>query len=572
MNQGCGERTTDEAAALERLGKCCAELGNAALASDVDELSKRTSEGRFYVACVGQFKRGKSTLLNALVGTRVLPEGVIPLTSAVTVLRFGRSLTARVRLHGQDWTPIDVHELRAFVTEEQNPENQKGVEAAEIFVPNELLAGGMCLVDTPGIGSSFTGNTKVTWSFVPHVDAALVVLGADPPITADELQLVTDLAKHLHDFVFVMNKADRLSDNEGSEAATFISRTLETRLGRQTIKLHQVSAAQRLEGRGPPRDWEEMVRALRRIADKSGRQLVQAALVRGRDRIASALLREIEVNRQALLAPVAESEARVQRLRESLAGAEQALRDLGHLLKAEQERLYERLTDQQTRFVERALPAAKQDLERMLAQATEPRLRLRRRGFDMARDIARAWLDRWLDEEQPAAEQLYRDAAHRFVELGNELLGRLMEPDMTGTAGATALDPEAGFRVRSRLYYTDLMTLDPGPGSWIPDLFRGRDATLRAVASDGASYMDRLLETNSSRIVGDLNERVLESRRQLETQIRKALRAAMEGAERALDRARATQAAGSEAVALEVQRLERLREEVLASCSAREAA
>jgi hypothetical protein len=80
--------------------------GDRALAAEVDDLSRRIAKGRFYVACVGPFKRGKSTLLNALVAARVLPEGVVPFTSAVTVLRFGRSPAARVRLHGQDWIPV----------------------------------------------------------------------------------------------------------------------------------------------------------------------------------------------------------------------------------------------------------------------------------------------------------------------------------------------------------------------------------------------------------------------------------------------------------------------------------
>jgi len=56
--------------------------------------------------------------------------------------------------------------------------NKIGVEAVEVFVPSPLLSSGMCLVDTPGIGSVFAGNTMTTREFVPHVDAAIVVLGA----------------------------------------------------------------------------------------------------------------------------------------------------------------------------------------------------------------------------------------------------------------------------------------------------------------------------------------------------------------------------------------------------------
>ena len=74
--------------------------------------------------------------------------------------------------------------------EECNPENKKAVEAAEVFVPSTLLSSGMCFVDTPGLGSVFTGNTAATHAFIPHIDAALVVVGADPPIAGEELALV----------------------------------------------------------------------------------------------------------------------------------------------------------------------------------------------------------------------------------------------------------------------------------------------------------------------------------------------------------------------------------------------
>jgi hypothetical protein len=68
------------------------------------------------------------------------------------------------------------------------------VAAVEIFHPAHWLSKGVCLVDTPGLGSVFLGNTEETRAFVPHVDAALVVLGVDPPIGADELVLVEEVA------------------------------------------------------------------------------------------------------------------------------------------------------------------------------------------------------------------------------------------------------------------------------------------------------------------------------------------------------------------------------------------
>ena len=115
-------------------------------------MAARVGEGRFYVVCVGQFKRGKSTLLNALIDAAVLPTGVRPITTAVTVVRYGGRLAARVRFRGRDWQDCDPAALATYVSEEHTPGNEKDVAAVEVFAPSPLLRSGLCLVDTPGIG------------------------------------------------------------------------------------------------------------------------------------------------------------------------------------------------------------------------------------------------------------------------------------------------------------------------------------------------------------------------------------------------------------------------------------
>jgi hypothetical protein len=174
-------------AALARLAE---ELGAPTLAAEARAVAERLGEGRFYVVCVGQFKRGKSTLLNALIGEPVLPTGVVPVTSVVTVIRHGERLAARVRHDSGDWEECEPQALATYVTEEQNPGNEMGVAGVEVFAPSALLESGLCLVDTPGIGSVSATNTETARAFVPHVDAALIVLGGDPPIAGDELALI----------------------------------------------------------------------------------------------------------------------------------------------------------------------------------------------------------------------------------------------------------------------------------------------------------------------------------------------------------------------------------------------
>jgi len=113
----------------------------------------------------------------------------------------------------------------------------------------------MCFVDTPGLGSVFTGNTATTQAFIPHVDATLVIVGADPPIAGEELTLVERVGKQVHDLILIINKADRTTDAERAAAVDFTRQILEKRLQRPMGPVFEVSAAERMENRGLLRDW-----------------------------------------------------------------------------------------------------------------------------------------------------------------------------------------------------------------------------------------------------------------------------------------------------------------------------
>jgi len=549
-------------ASLRDLARLASEAGAPGIVAEAKTVSERIAEGRFYVACVGQFKRGKSSLLNALVGRAILPVGVLPVTSVPTVLRYGERLGARVRFAGGSWRDIRPDDLAAYVAEERNSENKIGVQAVEVFVPSPLLSSGMCLVDTPGIGSVFAGNTMTTREFVPHVDAAIVVLGADPPISGEELSLVEEVSRHVENLFFVLNKADRLPADESNEAARFAERVLKERLGERAAPLLTVSATERLAS-GPTRDWEKLERSLDRLARESGAHLVRAAEERAIARLLSWLIAEVDEQRDALARPVAESERRIRNLTVSVAEAERSMADLGYLLMAEVDRLSKRFTGDCEVFLSSAREPAERELVAEIEATVEkaPGRSLRAQARDAAAGIARRRLDAWLATEQPAAEALYRGAAERFLALGNEFLRRfVVHAELGPETFPKELVPEPGFRTKSRLFYTELLAVaQPSLLSWVLDRVRTRGALRRAASRDAAAYLERLLSSNSARIQNDLIERVRESRRRLEAEILSRLSEAVQSAVSALASAKARQIEGKASVAAEIERLDGLR-------------
>jgi GTP-binding protein EngB required for normal cell division len=560
--------SVDGAARLLRLAELAQDLGAEPVAEEARELAARVAEGRFYVACVGQFKRGKSTLLNALVGHEVVPTGFIPVTAVPTVIRFGDKLHARVRMRDASWRDVAMPDLKEYVTEELNPENKKAVDGAEVFVPSSLLASGMCFVDTPGLGSVFTGNTATTQAFIPHIDAALVVVGADPPIAGEELALVEAVGKQVQDLILVINKADRTSDPERAAAAKFTREILEKRLQRPMGEVLEVSAAERMENRGPLRDWKKLMASFQRLVEDSGGNLVRAACDRGIQRLSEQLLAIISEDRDALQRPIEESERRIALMKETINVAERSMRELSFLFMAEQHRISDLFGDRHKQFFSsswtESVAEFNDDLQ-SIPLGFGPHYR--RRVMHLAQEISRRKVMPWLKPEQEEGERQYRAVALRFVEMGNKFLKELAGAGLNElTRMPHALDPEKGLRVRSSFSFEKFIGTaePPSPLRWLADVFLPFVGARKVITNEAREFLRHLLEVNSSRVQNDVLNRIQESRDRLEVEIRKLLHEVSRIAEQALDWARKVKEEGTPAVHLAVERLDRLESDVVA--------
>lgn len=536
-------------AALYRLAELATAFGAQHIASTARSVAERVSEGRFYVACVGQFKRGKSTLLNALIGHSILPTGVVPVTSIPTVIRYGECPAARVRLKYAAWTDISINDVGAYVSEAHNPENSKGVAAVEIFVPSALLGTGMCLVDTPGLGSVFAGNTAATHAFIPHIDAAIVVIGADPPLSGDELQLVEAVSQDVDELVFVLNKADRANPEERAAALEFARGVLETRVKQSPSTIFEISALERLNHKGPERDWPLLIRALDDLMTRSGHALVRKSAERAVRRATKQLLSVIAEERNALDRPLEESERRIARLRKTVGESTAAMRDLGGLLGAEQHRLSAVFVDRKNVFLKQAQANAHTELTNRLSSTARIHNgpAYRRSLNHVAQEIARAELVPWLKGEAEFAEEEFRKTAKRFVELANEFLHCLAEADVPGLEELPEdLSCDQGLSVRSEFHFhlIERVAAPASPFLLISDFLLGSLGFRSGIVRGSQEFLDQLLEVNSSRVQSDVDERVRESRKKLEAEIKIVLGEATAVADRALARARAVQAAG----------------------------
>jgi GTP-binding protein EngB required for normal cell division len=214
-----------------------------AVAEQCQTLLVQLAEDRFNLAVVGQFKRGKSTLMNAVLGRNLLPTGLLPLTSAITTLCYGS--TERVVLRREGGTleqEIPVAQLTDFITERGNPGNEKRLLEARVELPLPFLRRGLHFIDTPGIGSARHENTATTYAFLPQMNAVIFVTSIEAPLSEAEEHFLADLRGQVRLLFVVVNKVDLLGDTEREEVFGYLQPRVERLLGTEQVQLSPLSA------------------------------------------------------------------------------------------------------------------------------------------------------------------------------------------------------------------------------------------------------------------------------------------------------------------------------------------
>ena len=340
------------------------------------ELRERLTAERFHLAVLGQFKRGKSTLINALIGESLLPTSVLPLTSIPTFLSAGPKRVIRVFFldrKSEEFNDISSNEaaeiLANYVTEERNPLNKLAVSRVEVEHPAPLLHQGVVVIDTPGIGSTFRHNTDATLNFLPQCDAALFVVSADPPITEVEREFLRAVRDKVAKVCFVMNKIDYLTEREREAAVGFFEKSLKEMGLQHNGPIFSVSARQGIDARvrEEPPVWrksglEDLQGYLLDFFSREKSRTLQLALARKALAVVADVSMNINLRRRALQLSQQELEKRVEifereikeleqekvKMRDLLAGdrkrTAQLLEDLAETLRRDARRYLNRIT------------------------------------------------------------------------------------------------------------------------------------------------------------------------------------------------------------------------------------
>lgn len=197
---------------LIELSKLLQRLERPDLATRAAAAASRLRRPATIVCVVGEFKQGKSSLVNGLLGQAVCPVDDDLATSALTLVKFAEQVAVVVRRRDDEGTTvseaIDVGQIHEWVSEQGNPRNDKRVERVEIGFPSPVLKQGLVIVDTPGMGGLGAGHAASTLAFLPFADGLVFVSDASAELSAPEIDFLRRATELCPTVLFAQTKID----------------------------------------------------------------------------------------------------------------------------------------------------------------------------------------------------------------------------------------------------------------------------------------------------------------------------------------------------------------------------
>ncbi len=205
---------------VEAVGRMATSIGRTDLAGRLLQTRARLRDPEVRVIVVGEFKQGKSKLINALVNAPVCPIDDDVATSVPTAVGYGTQPAASVLIQSEAGPgktdvkrqPVRIEDLPQYVSELGNPGNERHLVAAEVVLPREILKGGLRLVDSPGIGSLDSSTALTTLSALSSAHAVLMVSDASQEYTEPEVQLLKHAMRISPNVAAVLAKTDLYPD------------------------------------------------------------------------------------------------------------------------------------------------------------------------------------------------------------------------------------------------------------------------------------------------------------------------------------------------------------------------
>ena len=314
-------------ARFQQLADLADRVGMVTLARDIrtTRIPKLESE-RFHLVVLGEFNHGKSTFVNSLLGSDILPTGITPTTASINHVLYAPQPTARVVLTGGESKQLDPHQLKEWVTVAGGHASE--VAYVELGYPSELLQNHVVLVDTPGVNDLNEQRAEVTYGYVPRADAVVFLLDAGQALKDSEREFLRSrVFESARDrLIFVLGKMDMLSADERTAVLEYVTTGLTKMMPDPVI--FAVSAKDWARTKDPASGMPALIAHLERFLAHDRAQVILDNAAADAARTAGYLENNLGVRMGAYELDIGELEQRITAVREQLDTSKRKLDDL----------------------------------------------------------------------------------------------------------------------------------------------------------------------------------------------------------------------------------------------------
>lgn len=202
----------------------------------IRKLANSISSRIYRVAVIGEFKRGKSSLINALIGSKVLPTDILPMTASITRVKYGENKKITVHYKSGEQEEKTIEELINYATKFDAEKEivSKNIKEVEVSFPSVLCKNNIEFLDTPGMNDD-ENMSEITLGVLGDIDAAIMVISATSPLSITEQDLIVHMIEKrgIRHIVFVVTHIDAISD-EANEQNRILT-TIKTRISNDLL-------------------------------------------------------------------------------------------------------------------------------------------------------------------------------------------------------------------------------------------------------------------------------------------------------------------------------------------------
>ncbi len=319
---------------LRQLSVIADRVGMNSLAEDIEQTRiPKIENERFHLVVLGEFNHGKTTFVNALLGSDVLPTGITPTTAAINHVVWAPARRAKVLLKTGDEVDLVPESLADWVTVRGNKAGD--VRYVELGYPSDILRENITLVDTPGVNDLNEQRAEITFGYVPRADAVIFLLDAGQALKDSEREFLSGhvLAATKDRLIFVVGKIDLLSESERTAVIDYVRNGLGKMVDEPVV--FPISAKAWLAGEQQDSGMNELLEYLGRFLDTDRAQVLLDNAATDASRIAGYLQQNLGVKLHSYDLNVAELEERIDQVRKQLDTSKRTLDELHVRIDAE---------------------------------------------------------------------------------------------------------------------------------------------------------------------------------------------------------------------------------------------